>query len=96
MGRRRQKPKHLAAKLLALRQKLGMSQTTLARSLVPQISDKRVSEYESGRREPNLFVLLAYARLAGIPLEHIVDDDIDLTRFRDALIKEIAAIEKGK
>ena len=39
---------------------------------------KRISEYESGRREPSLLVLLAYGRVAGIHLEEIVDDKLEL------------------
>lgn len=38
----------------------------------------RISEYERGKREPSLWVLLAYARVAGIHLEDLVDDDIAL------------------
>lgn len=38
----------------------------------------RISEYERGKREPSLRVLLAYARAACIHLEVLVDDEIDL------------------
>ena len=38
----------------------------------------RISEYERGKREPSLWVLLAYARAARIHLEDLVDDQIDL------------------
>jgi hypothetical protein len=38
----------------------------------------RISEYERGKREPSLWVLLAYAREACIHMEDLVDDDIDL------------------
>lgn len=38
----------------------------------------RVSEYERGKREPSLWVLLAYARAACIHLEDLVDDEIAL------------------
>ena len=38
----------------------------------------RISEYERGKREPSLWVLLAYARAACIHLEDLVDDEIDL------------------
>jgi hypothetical protein len=37
-----------------------------------------ISNYENDEREPPLFVLLAYARVAGICLEVIVDDAIDV------------------
>ena len=82
MGNSRPKPKFLAAKLLAIRQNLGLSQTELARRLnliELNVMYHRISEYEHGRREPNLMVLLAYARAANIPLENIVDDDIEIT-----------------
>jgi transcriptional regulator with XRE-family HTH domain len=43
-----------------------------------KVSAARVCDYEKGTREPNLLVLLAYARAAGIPLEQIVDDKLTL------------------
>ena len=73
-----QKPKHLAAKLLAIRRGLGLSQPQMAKLLGGTDYYHRLSEFESGRRTPNLLVLLAYARAAKIPLENIVDDDLDL------------------
>jgi hypothetical protein len=42
------------------------------------ITSARISEYEHGTREPNMLTLLAYARLAGVPLEQIVDDNTPL------------------
>jgi hypothetical protein len=38
----------------------------------------RISEYERGKREPSLWVLLAYARAGCIHLEDLVDDEIEL------------------
>jgi transcriptional regulator with XRE-family HTH domain len=38
----------------------------------------RVSEWERGRREPNLMLLLRYARLANVSVESLIDDDLDL------------------
>jgi transcriptional regulator with XRE-family HTH domain len=49
----------------------------MVRLLNFQVTSARVSEYEKGIREPNLLVLLAYARAAGISVEEIIDDDID-------------------
>jgi transcriptional regulator with XRE-family HTH domain len=40
----------------------------------------RISEYEQDKREPTLITLLAYARVAGVHLEDIVDDDFELPR----------------
>ena len=39
----------------------------------------RLSEFESGRREPNLLVLLRYARLAKVSVESLIDDEMDLS-----------------
>jgi transcriptional regulator with XRE-family HTH domain len=47
----------------------------------------RISEFERGRRIPSLITSLYYARIAGIPLESIVDDDIDPEAFRIQLVE---------
>lgn len=79
MGQRpRPKPKHLAAKLLAIRHSLESSQAEIVRLLDCQLTSARISEYESGTREPSLLTVLAYARAAGITVEQIIDDDLDL------------------
>jgi transcriptional regulator with XRE-family HTH domain len=74
------KPQHLPAKLRAIRENFGLSQYRLARLL--QVGPTRLSEFEWGRRMPSWIVLLRYARLAGLPLEFIVDDDIKLDYFK--------------
>jgi len=38
----------------------------------------RISDYELGKRVPTILTLLADARAAKIPLEQIVDDEIEL------------------
>jgi hypothetical protein len=43
-----------------------------------QILRSNISSYEIGDREPPLYVLLKYARLAGVCLDVIVDDEIHL------------------
>ncbi len=79
MGRsRRNKPKKLSQKLLAIRQRLNMSQTEMARALQLQVHYSAVSNYELGTREPDLIVVLRYSRLAGVPMETIVDDQLSL------------------
>ena len=72
----RPKPKHLAAKLLAIRQRLGVSQSEMVRLLNARFTTARISEYESGTREPSLMTVLAYARAAKIPVEKIIDDKL--------------------
>jgi len=79
MGRsRRNKPKKLSQKLLAIRQRLNMSQTEMARALQLKVHYSAVSNYELGTREPDLIIVLRYSRLAGVPMEMIVDDQLSL------------------
>jgi transcriptional regulator with XRE-family HTH domain len=40
-----------------------------------------VSRFEQGVREPPLLVLLAYARAANVPIDVMVDDDMDLPQI---------------
>ena len=74
----RPKPKHLAAKLLAIRQRLGVSQSEMVRLLNARFTSARVSEYESGTREPSLMTILAYSRAANVPVERIIDDELTI------------------
>ena len=82
MGRaRRPHPNRLGPKLLEIRRNLGFTQQRMTERLGGVMSPLRtghISEYESGKREPPLHILLGYARLAGVPLEIIVDDELDL------------------
>lgn len=78
MGNARRKPKRLARKLLAIRERLDVSQTEMARLLELKQTYTVVSSYESGRREPDLIILLRYARLARVPVENLIDDKLDL------------------
>src|SRR5436305_15287543 len=81
MGRKaRMQPKRLAEKLLLIRQKLGLSQSEMLRCLgfEEEMDYRRISEFERGTTEPHLLVVLRYARAAGIRMEDIVDDAINL------------------
>ena len=77
MGRVREHPERLAEKLLAIRKHLGLSQSKLAQRLGVRTYN-RLSAFERGRREPDLFILLSYARVAKLHLEDLVDDELDL------------------
>ena len=81
MGHSRPRPKHLAKKLLQIRRSLGVSQGELLRRLGVQamIEHTTISKYELNKNEPPLAILLAYARLAEIPVERIIDDELELT-----------------
>ena len=76
----RLRPLRLAEKLVAIRHGLQLSQNGMLGKL--GLADTRnrssVSSYERGASEPPLPILLEYARLAGVCLDFLVDDDLDL------------------
>ena len=77
MGYARPRPKRLAAKLFLIRRKLGLSQPKLANVLgITEYSD--ISKYEHDKNEPSLMTLLSYARVAGVRVEDLIDDDLNL------------------
>jgi transcriptional regulator with XRE-family HTH domain len=76
-GPRTSKTKHLAAKLLTLRQRLGLSQPQIARRLGIQ-EYTNISKYERNINEPPLAVLLAYAKLINVSVEVLIDDEREL------------------
>jgi transcriptional regulator with XRE-family HTH domain len=81
MGKKaRMKQERLAEKLLQVRSTLGLSQTELLRRLGFEnvIDYKRISEYELGKNEPPLAVLLRYARVAGVCVDVLIDGELDL------------------
>ncbi len=98
MGHPRIRAKRLPEKLLAIRNFLNVGQVDMATKLQfeilsysrrqYQIKPSRISEYETGRREPNLFVLLAYVRLAQVAMESLLDDEVIGNSFRERLGKE--------
>ncbi len=72
------RPRHLAAKLRAIRKRFGVSQSRLAKLLEFKVSYARISEYEHGVRVPSLLVLLRYSQIAGIHMETLIDDKLEL------------------
>lgn len=76
----RLKPKRLAEKLLRIRTDLGLSQTEMLKRLGVEdlISYKQISKFETGKGEPMLIVLLRYARAAGVIVDVLIDDELDL------------------
>ena len=78
---RRMRPARLGEKLLAIRHHFDCSLAQMADRLSnEEFSVRRtaISQYELNDREPPLPVLLRYARIAGLPLERLVDDKMDL------------------
>lgn len=80
MGNPRPRPQRLASKLRQIREALQLSQTQMLvrLGLEDTMHYGRISQYENDEREPTLMTLLAYARVAAVHLEDIVDDDLDL------------------
>jgi transcriptional regulator with XRE-family HTH domain len=80
MGSVRPKPERLAEKLLLIRNALGLSQSEMLSRLGVEdlITYHQISRYETGDREPPLKILLQYARTAGVYVEDLIDDELDL------------------
>ena len=81
MGRSsREKPERLSEKLIQIRSVLGLSQNEILSrmGITDRLNRDDISKYERGVREPSLIVILRYARVAGVCLDVLVDDDLDL------------------
>jgi transcriptional regulator with XRE-family HTH domain len=81
MGRAvRPKPKRLGEKLLQIRNALGLSQSDMVRRLGYEdvLWYTQISAYELNNNEPPLPTLLQYARIAGVYIDDLVDDELDL------------------
>lgn len=80
MGKtKRPYPRKLARKLREIRTQLSMSQTEIANRL--DVKERAtISQFESGKREPPLPTLLKYARLAGVVVDVLIDDKLDLPK----------------
>ena len=78
---RRAMPKKLGKKLRQIREQLGMSQRQIVEMLnytATPLRASQISQYENGQREPTMMLVLAYARLAKVPMEVLVDDKMRL------------------
>jgi transcriptional regulator with XRE-family HTH domain len=83
MGRiARPKPYRLGEKLLQIRNSLGLSQDQMLErlDLAKWLYRSAVSGYELGTREPPLPVLLKYAEIAGVWVDVLIDDDLELPK----------------
>jgi transcriptional regulator with XRE-family HTH domain len=81
MGKKaRMRQERLAEKLLQIRNALGLSQSQMLKRLGFEdlIDYKRISEYELGKNEPPLAVLLQYARAVNVSTDVLIDDELDL------------------
>jgi len=73
-------PKRLGEKLRMIREHQGWTLDQMAAAVGKTGPSRRtrVYEWEHGDRQPDLVTLLAYARLANVPVETLIDDKIDL------------------
>lgn len=81
MGSSRPQPRYLASKLRKARIRLGITQQEMAERLTSKKSPVypgHVSEFEQGKREPSLIVLLRYARAARVTVDALIDDENEL------------------
>ena len=80
MGSARERPERLAEKLLQIRNALGVSQSEMLNRIGLGDSGYRhyVSQFETGKREPSLLILLQYARVANVYVEILIDDELNL------------------
>jgi transcriptional regulator with XRE-family HTH domain len=78
MGRSyRARPKKLGEKLRSIRVGLGITQAEMVARLAVKdepLYSASISEYERGKREPPLLVLLRYAKIAGVSTDVLIDD----------------------
>ena len=73
-------PQNLANKLLRIRESLNLSQTEMLKrlGLDERLYRSNISQYERGEREPPLLVLLSYAKVSGVTVEMLIDDEAEL------------------
>ncbi|HEV2799656.1 MAG TPA: helix-turn-helix transcriptional regulator [Pyrinomonadaceae bacterium] len=85
----RPKPERLPEKLLQIRLALGLSQDGMLQrlGLSEKLSRTTVSAYEVGTSEPPLPILLEYARAAGVWVDVLIDDELDLPVKLPSMVK---------
>jgi transcriptional regulator with XRE-family HTH domain len=83
------RPARLPGKLIQIRDAFKDTQEGMARRLgFLQITREYISGYELGTREPPLPVLLRLAEIAGVYVDVLIDDELDLP-------KEIPSVPKS-
>ncbi len=99
MGRAaRPKPLRLAEKLLSIRVTLGLSQNEmLARLEIDErLFRSAISGYELGTREPPLPVILKYAEEAGVWVDVLINDELDLPAKLPCAVKHEGMKRSGR
>lgn len=73
-------PQRLGEKLLQIRTSLNLSQVGMLERLGSPdgLLGTSISGYERGVREPALLILLKYARMIGVSVDVLIDDELNL------------------
>jgi transcriptional regulator with XRE-family HTH domain len=90
MGRRaRYIPARLPEKLIQIRKSLGLTQQEMLETLnLPrEILQTSISQYERGKIEPPIFVLLRYADVVNVFLDVLVRDSLELPEHLPSPLK---------
>ena len=76
----KQSPKRLGDKLRAIREYKGWTLDQMGEAVGRTEASRRarVYEWEEGARQPDLPTLLAYAQIAGVSTDVLIDDDAEL------------------
>jgi transcriptional regulator with XRE-family HTH domain len=81
----RDRPERLADKIFEIRVGLGLTQTQMRDHLGLDCHVAYISFWETGKSEPPLPVLLAYARCIGVWTDVLIDDALDLPTIKSIL-----------
>lgn len=92
------KPTRLGEKLRSIRLAFGLSQNGILRRLGvdDELTQAEWSAYERGVRIPSLPVLLMTAELAGVWMDVLVNDDLNLPASLPAVPKSGGVLKRAK
>ena len=92
------KPARLGEKIVEIRRHLGLSQNGLIKyiGLADELFQGDISAYELGNRVPDLRTLLLLAHAAGVYVDVLIDDSLDLPESLPASPKSSGVQRRGK
>lgn len=90
------KPVRLGEKIVHIRRELGLSQNGLIRhlGLSDELFQGDISAYELGNRVPDLRTLLLLANAAGVFVDVLIDDSVDLPEKLPSRVKSAGVRRK--
>jgi transcriptional regulator with XRE-family HTH domain len=73
-------PARLGEKFLQIRTALDLTQESMLAllDLPSEITQSNISAYERGTKEPPIFVIMKYAKVANVWIDVLVEDALDL------------------